>query len=102
MIDSALADDRLRDAADVGVASYRGYLDLNLQANFAVGMNTRRNVNVDANFLILELGVDQRIDEARSGSGSHAHTGLEAPCGDRNLITDAQLGRLPIDGANFR
>src|SRR5205814_576276 len=102
VVDRPLADDRLGDAADVRIAGDGRYLHLHLQAYFTIWMDARRNVHVDANFLILKLGVDQWIDEASSRSRANAHASLEASRGNWHFVTDAQLGWLAVHRANFR
>src|ERR1700728_493802 len=62
MLDLALADDGLADAADVLLASDSGNVHGNLQRDFAVGVDARRDVDVDTDVKILELSVDQRVD----------------------------------------
>src|SRR5580704_771890 len=62
MLDLALADDGLADAADVLLASDSGDVHRNLQRDFAVGVDARRDVDVDTDVKILELSVDQRVD----------------------------------------
>jgi hypothetical protein len=56
-----------------------------------------RNVHVDADILILELRIDERIDEARSRCRADADTGLKAACGDRHAVADLEFGDLPVN-----
>ena len=69
MLDFALADDGLADAADVLLASDGGNVHRNLQRDFAVGVDARRDVDVDADVEILELRVDQRVDADAADAG---------------------------------
>src|SRR6185437_8738512 len=76
VVNNAVAEHRLLDAADVVEAIHFGDLDAVLQQHRAVGVDLRRHINVDADRLIGELGVHQRVDAHASDAG------LEAPgCG---------------------
>ena len=101
MIDFALADDRLLDAADRGGAGDGGNLHLHLEADFVIGMHTRRNVHVDAHVDVRELCVDEGVHEARAACRADAHSRLEATSGDRYTIADVEFCRLPVHRSNF-
>src|SRR5208282_2517750 len=99
VFDLALADDGLVDSAQVDFAGDRGNIDHDLQTDFTVQVNARRNVNVHADVLILELGVHQRVDDTRGAGGAQA--GLEAAGGHGDAVADLQFGRLSIHHADF-
>ena len=62
-------------------------------------MDARRDVQLHADVLILELRIDQRADHARGGSSD---AGLEAARGHRHFVADVQLGLLSVHDANLR
>ena len=69
LINHALADNGLRDAAD-GLGSALGRdLDLDLQGDVVVIVDAGCHLDVHAYVLVLELGVDQRADQRRGCAG---------------------------------
>jgi len=96
MLDAALADNRLADAADILRSTDRGDFECHLQSHFALGVNTRSDIDVDADVEILELSIDQCADTTEPAGGAEG-TGR-----DRNTISDLQRGFLVVEGANLR
>ncbi len=67
-----------------------------LRVIFVVGMNLGRDVDVDADVQILELGIDQRVNT------DAANAGLERAGGYRDAVADLQRSLLAIQGADLR
>ena len=61
----ALADDRLRDAADVDVLLHARHRDFHVQRDFIGGVHLRRHIDVDADVGIVKL----RGHQCRGGVG---------------------------------
>ena len=59
VLDATLADDRLADTANILRSTDRGDFQGHLQRDFALGMNTRSDIDVDTHVEILELSIDQ-------------------------------------------
>ena len=96
VLDLALTDDGLADAADVLLAGDGGNVHRDLQRDLAVGVDPRGDINVDADIEILELRVDQRVDAHAADSG------LEGSGRDRDAVTDLERSFLAIQGADLR
>src|SRR5215472_4852573 len=96
VLDLALSDDGLADAADVLLASNRRDVHGDLQSDFAVGVHVRRYVDVDADIQILKLRVHQRVDSDATDAG------LERSSRDGDPIADFQRSFLAIERANLR
>src|SRR6266446_561107 len=95
MLDLALADDGLVDAADVDARSHRRNVERHLQSNFPSGMHAGSDVNVDADIKVLKLGIDERID-------SHStNAGLKRTRRYRHAIADLQRRLLPVQSADL-
>src|SRR6266568_8529649 len=62
VLNFSLADDRLADAPNIGVASYRRNVHGNFERHFTIRVNVRSYVDIYADIQVLKLGVDQRID----------------------------------------
>ena len=96
MLDCALADDGLRDAANIDKLADIGDLDFDMHRDLAVGMDLGRHRDVYADIGVGELGVHQWVD-------AHAtDTGLEAASGDRDAVTDTQVCLVVVSGAHPR
>src|SRR6201993_4327922 len=98
----ALANYRLLDTADCDLVRDGGYLNLQLQTDVAVWVNTRSNLDVDTDIDVLELRVDKRIHETGASSRTPADSGLEAAGCHGDAVADIQLCRLPFQGTNLR
>ncbi len=96
VLDLALPDDRLADAADILERSHRRNIHRHLQRDFASGMHARRDVDVHADIEILELGIDQRVD------ADAADARLERSGRHRNAVADLQRRLLSIESADLR
>jgi hypothetical protein len=96
LIDHALADDGLGDAAD-GLGSALGRdLDLDFEGDVVVVVDAGRHFDVHADILVLELGIDQRADQRRGCAG------LIGTCGDGDPRADLHGGFLRVGGADAR
>src|ERR1700704_1742381 len=82
VLDFALTDDGLRDAANIAVSGYGGNVHHHLERDFATGVDVRRDIDVDADIEVLELGVDERVD------ADAADTGLERTSGHGHPVAD--------------
>ncbi len=96
VLDLALSDDWLLNAADVLVGIDRRNVHRKLQRYLVGAVNVRRDVDVDADIDVVELRIDQRIDahaaDARlKRSGSHWNT-----------LSDLERCLLAVEGANLR
>src|SRR5215510_3269406 len=98
MVNAATADDRLADAANGGGAGLVGDFQRNLQADFAVRMNARSNVNVHAHVEILKL----RVYTQRAYSRADAKRSSKRTGGDGNAVADFQAGLEAVCSANLR
>ena len=98
MLDFALADNRLLNSANRRSPGYRGHFNNHFHADFVIRMHAWSDIHIDADFQVLELRIDQRVDARRA----HAHARLKASRGHWHLITDAQLGGLSVNRTNFR
>src|SRR5260370_10395037 len=92
VLNFALADDWLLDAADGGGARYGRDFDGNFQTNLVVGMDAGRYVRVNADVDVLELRVHEGIDAGLAPC-------LEASRSNGHAVADAELRRLAIDGS---
>src|SRR5262245_60928023 len=98
MVNAAAADNRLADAANGGGAGLVGDFQRNLQADFAVRMNARSNVNVHAHVEILKL----RVYTQRAYSRADAKRSSKRTGGDGNAVADFQAGLEAVCSANLR
>ena len=96
LIDDALAEDGLGDSADGDGAALRGDFDLDFQRDIVVEVDGRRHLDIHADVLVLELGVDERTDD---GCGC---AGLIRAGGDGNPRTDLHGRLLVVGGADAR
>src|SRR5215467_2601155 len=97
VLDLVLTDDRLLDAADGLEAGDLRDFQRDLEADFVVGVDARRDVDVHADVDVGELCVHERIDRR----GPHADASLEAAGSDGHAAADIEFGWLAVDGANF-
>src|SRR5258705_3822976 len=95
VLNFALADDGLLDAADGSGSGDRRDFYGDLETDLVVGMDARGYVCVHADVDVLELRVHEGID---TGGASC----LEDAGGHRNTVADAKLCGLSIDGAQIR
>jgi hypothetical protein len=65
-------------------------------------MYARRNVDIHADILILELRVDEGIHQPGRTHRAHTDPRLEASRGDGYAVADLQLGLLTICGSQLR
>src|SRR5467141_1793157 len=98
----ALADDRLLDTADCDIVRDGGYLNLQLQTDITVWVNTRSNLDVDTDIDVLELRVDKRIHETPAAGRTNTDSCLEAAGCHGHPVANIQLCRLTVQGTNFR
>src|SRR6266566_6424522 len=96
VLDLSLADDRLRDAANVRVAGHGRNVHGDFQGDFAVGVNVGGHIDIYADIQILKLGVNQRIDSDSTDAR------LKRACCHRNAVAYFQRGLLPIYSADLR
>ena len=96
VLDFALSDHRLLNAADVLVGVDRRDVHGELQRDFVESMHTGRDVDVHADVNVVELRIDQRID------ADAADARLERTGGHRNAFTDFQRSLLTVRCANLR
>src|SRR5215475_11774670 len=94
MLDLALANDRLLDAANGGCSRDGRYFDGYFHAHFSARMDPRRNVNVHADIYIGELRVYERINGSSRAS-------LKTSGGDRYAVTNTELGWLSVNGTKL-
>ena len=96
MHDRALPDHGLGDAADVHAVADVRDLDLHMHRHVPVRVDLRREGDVDAHVLVVELRVDQRVD------AHAAHAGLEAAGSDRNAVSYPEIGLLVVRRSHAR
>ena len=96
LVDDALRDDGLGDAADGLSAALGGDFDFDLERDVVVVVDAGRHLDIDADVLILELGIDQRADQRRGSAG------LIRAGGDGNARADFHGGFLVVGGADAR
>src|SRR5579872_3496684 len=96
MVDLALADDRLRNPADVGRAGFRGDVHRHLQCHVAVEVYRGLYIDVHADIEILKLCIYQRVDAYSADSR------LERSGSDGNTRSNLQAGFLSVGSADFR
>ena len=96
VLDLALPNDWLADAADVGCAGHGRNIHDDLQRHLAVGVDLGRDVDVHADIEILKLCIDQRVD------ADAADAGLEGTSRHRDAIADLERSFLAVDRANLR
>src|SRR6266446_1861098 len=96
MLHHALADDGFGDSSDGLFASDGGDLNFYFQADFMVRLYARRNIDIHADILILELRVDERIHQTPRSCRPHAYACLEAARCDRYAVAVLQLSFLAI------
>src|SRR5262249_14757363 len=103
VVNHALADNGLLDPADVHAPSHRRDFHLHLQADFVARVDARGDVHVHAHIDVLELRVHKRVHDPCTAYArcAYANARLETACGDRDAITDAQLGRLSVHHADL-
>ena len=88
----ALADDGLRDAADVHVLLHAGHRDFDVQRHFVGRVHLRSHIHIYADVSIVELRGHQRRGGIR----------LKAAGGIRNAVADFERNLLTIGGAHLR
>ena len=93
---AALADLRLLNSADVHVTTDLRYLNGQVHGHLRGTIDARKQIHVDANIQVGELGVDQRIDTDPS------YARLETACRGRDFFTDFQSRLEIVYGANLR
>ena len=89
-------EDGLGDAADGDRAALRGDFDLDLQGDVVVEVDGGRHLDIDADVLVLELGIDERADD---GGG---RAGLIGAGGDGDARADLHGRLLIVGGADAR
>ena len=82
VLDLALPDHGLLNAADVLVGINRRNIHGKLQRYLVGAVHMRSDVDVDANVDVVELGVDQRVDAYA------ADAGLERSSGHRDALAN--------------
>src|SRR5580693_3563577 len=103
MFDDALADFWLLNAADIDFTGDGRNFNLDMHGHVAVGQDSRSDVNVDADVLILKLRVHEWADHGTARSAkSGADSGLETASGDGNAVANFQAGLLSVNRADFR
>ena len=101
MFDGALADDRLRNAADGHITCMRRDFHLQFQADIAIRMHMRSHIDIHADIQVGELRIHQWAD-ARRGSSCQPKAGRKTARGDRYAVPNLQFGGLAVNRANFR
>src|SRR5215472_10026988 len=96
MLDLALTDRRLTDAADVRTSRHRRNIQADLQRDFASRVHVRRHVNVYAHVDILKLSIHQWVDAYATNSW------LERTGRYRHPVANLQRRLLPIQRADLR
>src|ERR1700688_2954219 len=96
MLDLALPDDGLADAANVRLSGDRRNIHRNLQRDLSIRMHMRSNVDIHAHVEILELGVNQRVDTDTADSR------LKRSRRHRHLVANLQRSLLSVESANLR
>ena len=91
-----LADDGLRETAQIRIAIHLRDIDIEVQGDFSVVVHEGRNFQIDAGIDVSELRVDQRIGAYR------ADARLETAAGGGNLLADFQSGFLIVYRAQRR
>src|SRR5262249_31886590 len=98
MFDLVLTDDGLLNATDRRGASDLRDFEGDFQADFMVGVDSGRDVYVDANIDVGELRVDQWIDR----SGTYSDASLKAARRDWDAAADVEFGRLAVNRLDLR
>ena len=92
VLDLALPDNRLLNAANGGRAGHLRDFNRHFHAYFVIRMHTRRDAYVYAHIDVRELRVYEWVDRRCSD----AHARLEAARGDWHTATHVQFGWLPV------
>src|SRR4051812_11769907 len=96
MLDLALSDDGLIDAADVHARSDRRNVEHDLHGDYTAGVHARRDVNVHADVDVLELCVDQGIDADATNAG------LKRTRSDGDAVADLERSLRAIKRSYLR
>ena len=92
VLDLALPDDWLLNAADILVRIHGRDVHRQLQRHFVSSVNMRRDIDIHADVNVIELRVDQRIDADATDSG------LKRAGRHRNTLADLQRSLLSVKG----
>src|SRR6202142_848795 len=95
VLDLALSDHGLADAADIGSSGHRRNIHRDLQRHFAFAVHLGGDFDFPAQFKILELRIHQRVD------ADAADARLEGSSRHRYAVANLQRSLLPIHGANL-
>ena len=69
VFDLLLTNDRLCDAADIGLTRHRRNVHGDFKRHIAVGVDVRRDVDIYANIVVLKLGINQGVDANPANAG---------------------------------
>lgn len=101
VLDAALTEGRLAEAANIDGRTQRGNFDSRVQGHFPVREQMRRQIQNHAHILKLELRARQQTEPTAAAHASPKR-GQKTTRGIRNSLPDSQLGCLAIRHADLR